>query len=309
MSTTTAAATTALLPFQPDAMTAAQLAAVSYLARYSGHTHQLYAAALRRWFGWCQTNGLDPLAGIQRAHVELYIRHLHESGLRDSSVNTMMHGVRGFFRFAHIDGLITADPAVYARLPKVHADETRTQGLDRLELIRFLQVAQTITVHHRALPYLLGSNALRASEAAAVRIEDYAETLRGHRVLHLVGKGSKPATMPLTVPVLRVLEACRGHRTQGPLVLRPTSGKPIDRRDAYRMVRRIARAAGIPRHISPHSLRHAAITNALDAGVPLRDAQILARHADPRTTEHYDRARGNLDRHGVHFLTAYVAGV
>ncbi len=51
------------------------------------------------------------------------------------------------------------------------------------------------------------------------------------------------------------------------------------------------------------------ITNALDAGVPLRDAQILARHADPRTTEHYDRDRGNLDRHGVHFLTAYVAGV
>jgi integrase/recombinase XerD len=43
--------------------------------------------------------------------------------------------------------------------------------------------------------------------------------------------------------------------------------------------------------------------------VPLRDAQILARHADPRTTEHHDRARGNLDRHGVHFLTAYVAGV
>jgi integrase/recombinase XerD len=57
------------------------------------------------------------------------------------------------------------------------------------------------------------------------------------------------------------------------------------------------------------SLRHAAITNALDAGVPLRDAQILARHADTRTTEHYDRTRGNLDRHGVHFLTAYVAGV
>ena len=68
------------------------------------------------------------------------------------------------------------------------------------------------------------------------------------------------------------------------------------------MVLRIAKVAGIPRHISPHSLRHAAITNALDAGVPLRDAQILARHADPRTTEHYDRARGNLDRHGVHFL-------
>ena len=267
---------TILLPFQPAAMLPAQLAAVSFLARYSGHTHQLYAYQLRRWFSWCEASRLDPLVGIQGAHVELYIRHLSDTGLRVSSINTMMHGVRGFFRFAHIDGLIPADPAVYARLPKVHQDETRTQGLDRLELIRFLQVAQTITVHHGALARLLGINALRASEAAAVRIEDYQETLRGHRVLHLVGKGNKPATMPLTVPVLRVLEACRGDRNEGALVLRPVSGKPIDRRDCYRMVARIARAAGIPRHISPHSLRHAAITNALDAGVPLRDA------ADPR---------------------------
>ncbi|MCD4533559.1 tyrosine-type recombinase/integrase [Nocardioides sp. cx-169] len=290
-------------------MSPAQLAAVSYLARYSGHTHRLYAFQLRRWFVWCESNGLDPLQGIQRAHVELYIRQLGSSGLMDSSVVTMMHAVRGFFRFAHIDGLIVSDPAVYARLPKVHRDESRTHGLDRLELIRFLQVAQTLTVHHGALAYLLGINALRASEAAAVRIEDYAESLRGHRVLHLVGKGNKPATMPITVPVLRVLEACRGQRTTGPLILRPVSGNPTDRRDAYRMVARIAKVATIPRHISPHSLRHAAITNALDAGVPLRDAQILARHADPRTTEHYDRARGNLDRHGVHFLTAYVAGV
>jgi integrase/recombinase XerD len=307
MSSTTSTSGTILLPFQPDSMTPAQLAAVSYLARYTGHTHALYAYQLRRWFTWCEVNALDPLVGVQRAHLELYIRHLGETGLRVSSVNTMMHGVRGFFRFAHIDGLITAEPAVYARLPKIHTDESRTQGLDRLELIRFLQVAQTL--HHGALAYLLGINALRASEAAAVRIEDYAETLRGHRVLHLVGKGAKPATMPLTVPVLRTLEACRGDRTEGPLLLRPTSGKPIDRRDVYRMVLRIAKVAGIPRHVSPHSLRHAAITNALDAGVPLRDAQILARHADPRTTEHYDRARGNLDRHGVHFLTAYVAGV
>jgi integrase len=115
--------------------------------------------------------------------------------------------------------------------------------------------------------------------------------------------------MPLTVPVLRVLEVCRGERAEGPLILRQLSGKPIDRRDGYRMVARIAVTAGIPRYISPRSLRYAAITNALDAGVPLREAEILARHADPRTTERYDSARGDLDRHGVHFLTAYVAGV
>ena len=110
--------TTTLLPFQPSQMSPAQLAAVSYLARYSGHTHQLYASQLRRWFAWCESNGLDPLQGIQRAHVELYIRQLGDSGLMDFSVVTTMHAVRGFFRFAHIDGLIVADPAVYARLRK-----------------------------------------------------------------------------------------------------------------------------------------------------------------------------------------------
>jgi len=47
------------------------------------------------------------------------------------------------------------------------------------------------------------------------------------------------------------------------------------------------------------------MANALDAEVPLRDAQNLARPAGPRTTEHYDRARSNLARHGVHSFTAY----
>src|SRR6476661_2864073 len=157
---------TSVLPFQPATMSTAQLAAVSYLARYAGRTHVMYAFQLRQWFIWCATHGLDPVVGVQRAHVELYIRQLSERGLMDSSVVTSMHAVRGFFRFAHIDGLISADPAVYARLPKIHRDESRTQGLDRLELIRFLQVAQTISVHHGALAYLLGIHALRASEAA-----------------------------------------------------------------------------------------------------------------------------------------------
>ena len=62
---------TTLLPFQPDAMTPAQLAAVSYLARYTGHTHTLYAYQLRRWFIWSESKDLDPLIGIQRAHIEL----------------------------------------------------------------------------------------------------------------------------------------------------------------------------------------------------------------------------------------------
>jgi integrase/recombinase XerD len=95
-----------LPPFQPATMSTAQAAAVSYLARYSGHTHALYAFQLRQWFAWCETNGPDALVGIQGAHVELYIRSLGDRGLMDFSVVTMMHAVRGYLRFGHIDGLI-----------------------------------------------------------------------------------------------------------------------------------------------------------------------------------------------------------
>ena len=300
---------TILLPFQPDAMTPAQLAAVSYLARYSGHTHALYAYQLRRWFAWCEANGLDPLVGIQRAHVELYIRHLGESGLMDSSVNTMMHGVRGFFRFAHIDGLISADPAVYARLPKIHTRRVPHPGPGparadpvppgRPDPHRPPRRAGLPARHQRAARLRGRGGPDRGLRRDAARPPGAAPGRQGqqarHHASHRAG-AARPGGMPR--------RADRG--TTGPAAgVGQTDRPPRRLPDGAR----IAKVAGIPRHISPHSLRHAAITNALDAGVPLRDAQILARHADPRTTEHYDRARGNLDRHGVHFLTAYVAGV
>jgi integrase/recombinase XerD len=60
--------------------------------------------------------------------------------------------------------------------------------------------------------------------------------------------------------------------------------------------------------VGPHTLRHAFITAALDAGVSLRDVQDAASHADPRTTMRYDRARGSLDRHATYIVAAYVAG-
>jgi len=68
------------------------------------------------------------------------------------------------------------------------------------------------------------------------------------------------------------------------------NGARMNRYAADRTVKRLARRAGITKRISPHSLRHSFITAALDAGVPLRDVQEAASHADPRTTMRYDRA-------------------
>ena len=84
-------------------------------------------------------------------------------------------------------------------------------------------------------------------------------------------------------------------------------GRRLDRHGAARIVRRVTRRARISKQVSPHTLRRAFITAALDAGVPLRDVQEAASHADPRTTMRYDRARKNLDRHPNYILAAYMA--
>ena len=81
----------------------------------------------------------------------------------------------------------------------------------------------------------------------------------------------------------------------------------MDRHAATRRLRRLAQASGLRAKLDPHMLRHTFVTTMLDAGVDLRDVQIAARHADPRTTMRYDRARTNLDRHPNYILAAFMA--
>ena len=98
-----------------------------------------------------------------------------------------------------------------------------------------------------------------------------------------------------------------GDRTSGPVFL-AADGWRLGRHGAGRIVRHSARRVGLGKVVTPHALRHAFITAALDAGVPLRDVQEAASHADPRTTMRYDRARGSLDRHATYIVAAYIAG-
>ena len=154
---------------------------------------------------------------------------------------------------------------------------------------------------------MLGLLGLRVTEACDVRIQDIHGLERGQRTLTLVGKGRKPAPIPLPAAVAEVMDAAAGDRIAGPLLLR-ADGKQMDRNAAARVVVRLAKKAGIKKHLSPHSLRHAFVTACLDAGVPLRDVQIAARHSDPRMTTRYDRARGNLDRHANYIVAGFIDG-
>jgi integrase len=153
---------------------------------------------------------------------------------------------------------------------------------------------------------LLALNGLRISEALNADIDDLF-TERGHRTLAIVRKGGKHVTVPIAPRTGRALDLYIGERTMGPIFLGVQGGR-MDRYCTNRMVKRLVKRAGIDKRISPHSLRHSFITAALDAGVPLRDVQEAASHADPRTTMRYGRARGNLDRHATYIVATFIAG-
>jgi integrase/recombinase XerD len=148
-------------------------------------------------------------------------------------------------------------------------------------------------------------NGLRVSEACGANVEDLG-LQRGHRTLAIVGKGNKPALIPLVPRTARTVDRAVDERFEGPILLR-RDGQRLDRRTAHRWVGAVGRRAGLGA-VHPHMLRAGFIMAALDAGVPLRDVQLAARHADPRTTTVYDRRRENFDRHAAYVVVAYVAG-
>jgi site-specific recombinase XerD len=300
--TTSQSAASMLERFAPDIVDEAEIAAVSFLARYNGRTLEAYRHDLRCLFQWAADAGLTVLEAT-RSHIELYRCWLEERGLAASTIDRRLTTVCGFYRFAHIDGRIASNPAQYVRRPQVHPSTAR--GLDRSELGAFLFTAERYDRAHAALAVLLGLNGLRVSEACGANVEELGFE-RGHRTLGIVGKGNKPAVIPLVPRTARTIDLAVGERQEGP-ILRRRDGQRLDRRTAHRWVRSIGKRAGLG-SVHPHMLRAAFIMAALDAGVPLRDVQTAARHADPRTTTIYDHRRQDFDRHAAYVVVAFVAG-
>lgn len=282
-------------------------AAVSaFLGRYRGQTRVHPDFDLRVFLRWCADHDLDPLAAA-RVDIERYVRWLQDvRRYQPSTVSRQLSVVVGFYRVCVIDAILEHSPADYVRRPTVPA-ESPTLGLAHLQFEAMITTARkSSNPNDFALVALLGLLGLRIFEACGSNIADLGEE-HGHRVLRVRGKGGKVVLVPLPPAVARAIDQAVDDRTAGP-ILRNAHGRRMDRHAATRRLKHLAHTAGIrmPR-MHPHMLRHTFVTTMLDAGVSLRDVQIAARHADPRTTMRYDRARKNLDRHPNYILAAYMA--
>ena len=282
-----------------------RVALAGFLAGYRGLTRDAYALDLRQFVSWCGRQSIK-LFAARRTDIELYARALEDAGGARATVARRLCTVAGFYRYAEEEGLVSVSPAVHVRRPRLDYESHAGVGLDRNEVGALLVAAGLGAPAEHALISLLALNGLRVSEAIGADIEALGLE-RGHRTLTVLRKGGKVVTVPLAPRTARAVDLAIGERLSGPIFIGP-GGRRFDRHAAGRIVRRVARRAGVNKAIGPHTLCHAFITAALDAGVPLRDVQEAASHADPRTTMRYDRARVSLDRHATYIVSTYIAG-
>ena len=286
----------------------------------SARTRRAYAGDVVAWLAWLAERETGALAA-GRVHVDLWAATQLDAGAAASSVRRCLSALSSFYRYCAAHDLIGRIPTQGVARPVVDPDYTATVGLDRDQARALVADADADTgaqaLRTAAVVRLL-HNALRVDEACAADITDLGED-SGHRVLRVVRKGARKAKIPLTPATVAALDAYLADRAQrvgagewrqltGPLLATAAGGR-LRQGHLWELVRRLARTAGAGgwEQLSPHSLRHSAITFALDAGASLRDVQDYAGHKDPRTTRRYDHSRDSLDRNAAYTVAAYLA--
>jgi len=288
--------------------------AMAFLVGYPRHSARAYLADLKAWGAWCAAVGVHPF-DARRHHVDAWVRvlttePLPRTGRRmaSSSIARRLSAVSAFYGYGIGVEVLAFSPVANVRRPKV-SDDSTTVGLSADELVALLDTADAHSARWGALVSLLAYNGVRIDEALRADVADYTYQ-RGHRVLRITRKGGRSSTEPLAPPTVRVLDAYldEDHPPAGPLFLDRTNTQRLAYTTALGQIQRLAAKAGIPAaaEITPHSLRHTFVTEALAAGVPLQDVQDAAGHRDPRTTRRYDRSRHNLDRHPTYVPAAHL---
>jgi site-specific recombinase XerD len=278
----------------------------------SQNTRVAYRRDLTGWLAFCDRLGVRP-ADAKMAHVDLWIEAQRTEGCAEASIARRVSALSSWYRYlidntgADPTPLATYNPAKTRAKPKIDPDYTPTVGLSTAEADRLIEAADMHSLTAAALVRLLLTNGLRIGSVMDAQVSDLGHD-RGHRVLTLRVKGGTTDRVPIppfTATAIDAMLADHGDPADGPLFV-TSRGRPLYETWAWRLIRKLAVWAAVAQaaKLSPHGLRHTAITELIDSGVSLLDAQKFARHKDPRTTRRYYHGLDNLDRHGAYGLAA-----
>ena len=265
------------------------------------NTRAAYMRAVSDFFAWCEGVGLAELRALQPVHVAAYVEQLGKTHSAPS-VKQHLAAVRMLFDWLVVGQVVATNPASVVRGPKHVVKRGKTPVLVPEEahaLFESIPTDSLVGLRDRALLAVLIYSFARISAALSMRVEDYFP--QGKRWwLRLHEKGGKYHEMPAHHTLEEYLDsyiraAGIAEDKKGALfrsAIRRTgqlSERPLARVNAFHMVQRRAKKAGIKTQIGCHTFRATGITIYLTNGGVLEKAQMMAAHESPRTTKLYDR--------------------
>jgi integrase/recombinase XerD len=261
-------------------------------AGLSDNTVLAYGRDLRDFLRFCRSNGTDKIAEVSPRVVQKYVCALARSSKSENSARRALVAIRMFLRFAKLRGLIDEDgsevletPKIWQRLPAV---------CNKQQVFKLLEAPdpqEPLYLRDKALLELLYATGVRASELAGLKTTDLNLEV-GY--LRCFGKGNKERIIPVgkvaagaTLAYLRDLRPALVKPHSHAFLLLSRTGRPLTRIEIWRLVKKYALRAGMPRNVTVHTLRHCFATHLLSGGADLRSVQEMLGHVDIGTTQIY----------------------
>jgi integrase/recombinase XerD len=254
-----------------------------------------------------QFQGDAALSSVTIDRLRAYLDHLRGAKLSNRSIARHVTTLRGFFGHLVDERELSSDPSELLAAPRISA--SLPKYLSRAAVNSLLESPRESTrtgLRDRAMIDLLYASGLRVSELIHLRISDLDE-LEG--VVRVIGKGNKQRLVPVGRQALdSVARYCSEQRPRllkgrvSPYLFVTSRGLPMTRQAFWKLLRGHGKAAGIPRSLSPHVVRHTFATHLLEGGADLRSVQVMLGHHDIGTTQIYthvmrSRLRQTVEEH------------
>jgi integrase/recombinase XerD len=288
----------------------------------SPDTRSNYKRDLDQFLAFCGFASADrhKLPLIRPEHVAAWRDTLAQQQLTNSSIRRKLTVLRSLFSYLQTYGYVGANPAHsdFVDAPAAPRDG-KTLGLTPEDCRRLLEAPSATTpagIRDRAILGILAYTGCRVGELTRIKVGSY-KTSGVHRILEIRGKGGKERNVPVAIEAVERLEAWLDaasirDESNGPMFRAAKSARangrdgfvvrPLSRRAVQGLVKEYVRRLKLDPHVTVHSLRVTALTNAREQGSDIIDLQDFAGHADPRTTLTYIRNRDRLSKSPAYVL-------
>ena len=265
--------------------------------RHSERTCESYRTDLTQLVRFLSTMGIESADQVSVSDIRAWLAQMSDEGKARSTIGRRTSAVKGFFSWAHEQGLIPTDPSrsvKSVKVPKTLPDTiSQTEARELMDDLAAIAAEENTAVVHRdqAIMEVLYATGLRVFELCSLDLDSLD---RPRELVHVIGKGNKERSVPIGVPALSAVDAwlIRRHelvtaRSGNALFIGERLGARLDPRVVRRIVHRsLGLVDGAP-DLGPHGLRHAMATHLLEGGADLRSVQEVLGHSSITTTQIY----------------------